>query len=279
MRALLLVVCLLATACSTRPTCAAGDLTCLGASFTITDFATFDDESTRDHLTLLANPIPAGTSTVLTLSEQGALDFATSSDGQLILLTWTDGNGCRPSLCMNHCPRGVRCATGGRCTPARQDGLRSATTTHWITYTSDPAADTDLDLVVTPVSARGCPIDVAALLDAGDPSVAIGPAIVIPVHITAPGGGGGDTTCPDGLHASTLSCTPLGSGGVGDTCVTNAEYQAIFGTNAPASCAPAGTQHCLDTQKGALVAPCCPGLSCNVGTACGGGSTVGGVCQ
>ena len=272
------VVGLFATACGGRPTCPAGDLDCLAKAFSINDFATFDDESKRDHLTALANPLPIGASAKLTLSEQGALAFASASDGALILLTWTDANGCRPGLCMSHCPRGVRCGTGARCTPARQDGLTRATTQHWIEYGSDPAATTDLDLVITPVSATGCPVDVAALIDAGDPTVALGPPVVVPVHLPAPNGGG-DTTCPDGLHASTLTCTPIGSGGVGDTCVSNAEYQSIFGTNAPASCAPAGATGCLDPQKGALVMPCCPGLSCNVGSACGGGSVFGGVCQ
>ncbi|MEO8846549.1 MAG: hypothetical protein ABI591_10725 [Kofleriaceae bacterium] len=276
----ILLASVLATACNSRPTCPAGDLDCLARAFSINDFATFDDDTKRDPLTAIANALPVGTSPQLTLSEVGALNFASVSDGALILLTWTDANGCRPGLCVSHCPRGVQCGSGARCTPSRQDGLTRATTQHWIQYGADPEVTTDVDVVITPVSATGCPTDVATLINAADPSVAIGPAVVIPLHLPAPGGGGGgDTTCPDGLHASTLSCTPLGAGGVGDTCVTNAEYQSIFGTNAPTSCAPVGTQHCLDTQKGALVAPCCPGLSCNVGSACGGGSVVGGVCQ
>lgn len=277
--ALAALTALAATACSPRPICA--DLACIAASFSIVDFAQSDDPSARDHLTALANPLAAGASTKLTLSEQGALDFASASDGALILLTWTDANGCRPGLCMSHCPRGVRCATGARCSPARQDGLVRSTSQHWIEYGSDPVITLDFDLLVTPVSAPGCPLDVAALLDAGDPSVAIGAPIVLPVHLPAPDGGGGgdDPICGTGLHASTLTCTPIGSGGAGDTCVTDDEYRSIFGTDAPTTCAPAGTQGCLDPQKGALVNPCCPGLTCNLGSACGGGSVFGGVCQ
>ena len=70
------------------------------------------------------------------------------------------------------------------------------------------------------------------------------------------------------------SCT----GGVPDTCVTDAEYRSIFGTDLPATCAPQGTTGCMDTQKGALVKPCCPGLTCKVGTACGGTAVLGGTC-
>lgn len=274
-RWLLVLACVVG--CESRSTCPADDLVCIAHSFSINDFQTYDDTSKRDKLTDLTIALPTVTSTKLSLSEQGALTFASASDGALLLFTWHDANGCRPSFCMSHCPRGVRCTGGARCTPSRQDGMTSATTTHWVEYGADPAADADFDLDITPVSATGCPVDVAALIDAGDASVAFGPAIVIPVHLPAPGGGGGGGSC-DGLEASTLNCTPLGSGGVADTCVTDAEYESIFGTPAPASCGAQGTQGCMDTQKGALVKPCCPGLTCRVGSVCGGGSTVGGVC-
>jgi hypothetical protein len=280
-RACAVVVSIFLGACSSRPTCSSGDLECLAASFSINDFSTYDDTSKRDKLTTLTVPLPTTTSPKLGLVIDGALNFASASDGALLLFSWRDTNGCRPSMCMSHCPRGVRCVTGARCTPSRRDGLTQSTTTHWVEYGSDPAVDTDFDLSITPASATGCPTDVAALIEAGDASVSFGPAFIIPVHLPAPGGGGGggDPVCGDDLRASTLNCTPIGSGGVADTCISDAEYRGIFGVGRPASCAPAGTQGCMDTQKGALVKPCCPGLSCNVGSACGGGSVLGGVCQ
>ena len=273
-----MVVSLILGACGSRPTCPAGDLACLAAAFSINDFSTYDDTSKRDKLTTLTVALPTSTSTKLSLTVQGTVDTA---DGALLLFTWRDTNGCRPSLCMSHCPRGVRCVTGARCTPSRRDGLTQSTTTHWVEYGSDPVAATDLDLVVTPVSATGCPADLASLIELGDASVAFGPAFVIPVHLPASGGGGGggDPVCGDDLHVSTLNCTPIGSGGVPDTCISDAEYRGIFGVGRPASCAPQGTTGCMDTQKGALVKPCCPGLTCKVGTACGGGTVLGGTCR
>ncbi len=118
------------------------------------------------------------------------------------------------------------------------------------------------------------------MIEIGDVSVDFGPPFVIPANLPGPGGGGGsnDPVCGSGLHASTLACTPLGTGGVPDTCVTDAEYRSIFGTDLPATCAPQGTTGCMDTQKGALVKPCCPGLTCKVGTACGGTAVLGGTC-
>ena len=282
MKVALVVSCGAALACSGRPSCPASDLDCIAKSFAITDFSHFDDPDAREKLTALTAPLPDRTSTAVHMTETGNVAPSASGDGSLVLFSWTDTNGCRPGFCMSHCPRGVRCFGGGRCTPARRDGLTQATTTHWIQYTSDPDADATFDLVITPVSAPGCPTDVAERLNAGDTTVALGPPIVVPVHLPGPdggsGGGGGDPVCGTGLHASTLACTPLGSSGVPDTCVTDAEYRSIFGTALPSSCAPSGTTGCLDTQKGALVKPCCPGLTCKVGTACGGTSVVGGTC-
>ena len=275
-RAWAVVVSICLGACGSRPTCPSGDLECLAASFSINDFETYDDTSKREKLTTLGVGLPTLTSTKLSLSVLGTLD---SAEGALFLFTWRDTNGCRPSMCMSHCPRGVRCVTGARCTPSRRDGLTQSTTRHWVEYGSDPAVDTTFDLVVTPASAAGCPADIGAMIELGDVSVDLGPPFVIPANLPAPGGGGGNNgVCGDGLHASTLACTPLGTSGVGDTCVTDAEYRSIFGTAPPATCAPQGTTGCMDTQRGALVKPCCPGLTCKVGTVCGGTAVLGGTC-
>jgi len=277
---MLVLSCGVLLACSSRPTCPARDLGCIAKAFAITDFDHFDDPDAREQLTELTGDLPSGASAAVHMTETGNLTPAAAGDGSLVLFSWTDANGCRPGFCMSHCPRGVRCVGGGRCTPARRDGLSQATTTHWIEYTSDPDATADFDLVITPASAPGCPTDIARLLNEGNPMVALGPPVVVPVRLPGPdsGGGGGDSTCGSGLHASTLACTPLGSSGVPDTCVTDAEYRSIFGTSLPSSCAASGTTACMDTQKGALVRPCCPGLTCKVGSACGGTSVIGGTC-
>ncbi len=266
--------------CKSRPTCPAGDLECLANAFSINDFSTFDDPDKRDSLTTLTTDLPQAVSARLALSVDGDLNFDSADDGQLLFFSWEDANGCRPSFCMSHCPRGVRCVGGARCSPSRQDGFTSSTTPHWGEYAADPKADEDFDLVITPASAVDCPTDIASLLNALDPVVALGEPVVVAVHLPAPGGDGGgdDSVCGSGLHCSTLSCTPLGSGGSADTCVSDAEYQSVFGTDAPETCAPSGATGCMDTQKGALVKPCCPGLTCKVGSACGGGSALGGQC-
>jgi hypothetical protein len=265
-----------------RPTCPEGELDCLANASSINDFDTFDDSSKRDPLTTLTVDLPQTVSADLSLEVIGDLNFDRASDGQLLFFNWEDANGCRPSFCMSHCPRGVRCVGGARCSPSRQDGLTSSITQHWVEYAADPKTDENFDLVVTPASADGCPTDVAALLEAADSTVELGPPVVIPVHLPAQGGGGdgdgNDPICGSGLHCSTLSCTPLGSGGSPDTCVSEEEYRAVFGTDLPDSCAPSGATGCMDTMKGALVKPCCPGLTCKVGSACGGGTAVGGAC-
>jgi hypothetical protein len=116
----------------------------------------------------------------------------------------------------------------------------------------------------------------------GDPCAGGGCA-VSPVCGTASavsGTGGG--TCPGGLLVSTLECDPLGSSGANDQCVSAAEYMTATGNPLPAACAPQGTTGCLATTgtlAGTLVAPCCPGLTCRVGSGCGDPtSAVGGTC-
>ena len=174
-RAWAVVVSISFGACGSCLMCFVGDLECLAASFSINDFETYDDTSKRDKLTTLSVGLPTTTSTKLSLSVLGTLDAA---DGALFLFSWRDTNGCRPSMCMNHCPRGVRCVTGARCTPSRRDGLTQSTTQHWVEYGSDPAVDTAFDLVVTPVSAAGCPEEVAAMIEIRDVSVDFGPPFV-----------------------------------------------------------------------------------------------------
>lgn len=290
--AMVMLACL-AAGCGKRPTCKAGDLQCLASSFSIVDFANFDDASKRDKLVsvdaakLAAAQKASGKVTLGTPNLN--MQFDHPDDGAIIMLQWKDALGCRPSFCFSHCPRGVRCGTAPRCTPGRADGQTQAATEHWVEYGSSPEASTDFDLDVVAISAPGCPLDPAAIL--GTSGVEGSETLVVPVHIDLGGGSGGGSTsggssgtsgggtCGDGLEASTLSCTPLGSGGVADTCITPAQYQAVFGTSTLPACGPSGLTGCMDTQKGALVRPCCPGLTCKVSAQCGDASNVvGGTC-
>jgi hypothetical protein len=95
-------------------------------------------------------------------------------------------------------------------------------------------------------------------------------------------GTGGGGTCPGGLLVSTLECDPVGNSGTDNYCLSSAEYMRVAGKPLPATCAAQGTTGCLATsgaQSGALVRPCCPGLTCRVGSACGDKtSAVGGTC-
>ena len=141
-------------------------------------------------------------------------------------------------------------------------------------YARTPERTTDMDLSIVPISATGCPTDLATLLMTG----VAGAEVTIPVHLPGDDDGGGGGACGGGLEASTLTCTPIGRGGVAYTCVSAAEYESFTGQSLPNACAPAGTTACLDTESGVLVRPCCPGLTCAVGSACGGGSVVGGTC-
>ncbi len=101
------------------------------------------------------------------------------------------------------------------------------------------------------------------------------------------GGGRGDlpscSTSGPGWMGSARSCAPLGAGGTcacssGSTnrCITKAEFDAIS-RPFPAACKPSGGSGCLETTSGTLVAPCCPGLTCKVGSVCGTTAT-GGSC-
>jgi hypothetical protein len=90
-------------------------------------------------------------------------------------------------------------------------------------------------------------------------------------------------TCAGGFLVSTLDCDPLGSGGMSSYCLTASEYTGVTGMPLPASCAPTGTTGCEGESgavAGALVKPCCPGLTCRVGSVCGDPTgALGGSCQ
>jgi hypothetical protein len=84
-----------------------------------------------------------------------------------------------------------------------------------------------------------------------------------------PAGGGG---C---LQVSLRSCFGSDVSGVcdcspqpTDTCITGAEFTAATGLPLPSTCNSDPNVPCADTA-GRLARPCCPGLSCVIGRACG----------
>jgi hypothetical protein len=52
-------------------------------------------------------------------------------------------------------------------------------------------------------------------------------------------------------------------------CVTASQFQEA-GLTLPDQCTPEGAStNCYDSVSGKLVAPCCPGLTCKLGSSCG----------
>jgi hypothetical protein len=284
--------------CSGQPTCPEGDLECLFGSMTWSDMADSSSSEFADPPQTLfplqleamerhASPTPPQGGLRL---QSGASSFEMEEpdDSALVLLSWTDPNGCRPSFCMSACPKGVRCV-GARCSPTLRDGLRSGTTLHWVKYEKAPVTTTDFDMQLVAASAPGCPENVAPLIEADDPGVLYSEAVKIAVRIAGkndekPGGSGG-SVCPGGWVGSTVACIPLGPGGScqcngsENTCITRTEYESVTGRPFPAACFPKGTTGCVDTMQGTLVKPCCANLRCVLSSKCGGDATVGGTCQ
>jgi hypothetical protein len=275
--------------CSKKESCPDGDLACLSAGVSWSDFVTGSGDiyGTPDALAsvdvdkVLALP----TTSTMRLTATSALDFPEAGYHALLLLSWSDPLGCRPSFCLSQCPRGVRCIGSARCTALRADGRTSGNTQHWVSYEKAPATSTSYDLQIVAVSAPGCPSDLTAKIAAGEVTLKVSPPLRLPVTWTLPDTGGGGGTCAGGgLHCSTRLCLPDGVGGCQcggstDYCLGAAEFAgATGGLPLPSACAPQGTTACFSSSVGTTVKPCCPGLSCKLATVCGGTSVVGGTC-
>jgi len=297
-RLLMMTPALLSLLACGKPTCPTEDLDCLFGSMIWRDLAgssssdVFDPPQTLYPLSraamerhLSTTPPPGGARL-----ESGTSSFELKEvdDGALLMLTWSDPLGCRPSFCMSACPKGVRCVGGARCSPTLRDGLTSGTTFHWVTYEKAPETSSTFDMQIIGVSAPGCPENVAPLIEADDPGLLYTEVVTLDVRVAGkndkPDDEGGGT-CAGGWVGSTLACTPLGPGGScvcngsASTCITRTEYESVTGRAFPAACFPRGTTGCLDTAQGTLVKPCCENLRCVVTSKCGGGSAAGGVCQ
>ena len=312
----LLVTCLLSLTTCGPKTCPSGDLDCLFRDLHAQEIdpVTFEDKRAEEALTPVsatrmgalsaAAATPGSVKSPSISKAPGILVFKGTGDlsGDLLDLEWSDGNGCRPAFCMSPCPRGVMCSGAGRCSPVLRDGLSSGRTLFSAWFTAQAPEDPkEFDLHVIPVSSPGCSTSVLDALagtgsiaaDGGTGDILPGPEVVIPMILRHAGGGagggsgggagGGSGSCANGWMGSLRACTPLGGGGTcqcntqpTNTCVDRTAFQSGTGLTLPASCNSGSG--CASTS-GTLVHPCCPGLTCQVGSACGGSSSGTGNCQ
>jgi hypothetical protein len=196
-------------------------------------------------------------------------------------LTFTDPNGCSPVIGLTLVSGTTRSQHTG-CFPGLRDLKKAGSITTNVGFAASATSTTSLNVELVALSSTSCAsIDDPAALVATASAVSSDP-VTIPLTITPPpnsGGGGSGETCAGGLLASTLECDPLGNGGDPSTCITAAEYMQATGQPLPSACAPAGTSGC-ENSSGTLVMPCCPGLTCEVGAACGDATNaVGGTCH
>lgn len=265
-------VALILAGCSLKPTCPAGDFRCLFSGLTVS--------TAQNGSRLTFTPVDGtrladgGTALRLGAPETLALD----PTGDTLVALFEDPQGCQPAYCFSACPLNVRCGAEAQCIPPVKDGLQHGLTAHWLELGAQPVADTAFDLVITPISAAGCPADVAARLQDGDASVVVGaPAVIAVTALKRPKSRVTDAgAC---LQASTLVCTPTRFGGSRSRCITRTEYEEATGLPLPSAPAPDGTFGCYDVDKDVLVRPCLPTSTCRVGMKCGGGTVAGGVCN
>ena len=276
-------------------TCDPDDVDCWISHLIFQDAAGNDTNAVLvDTATVAALSTQTATSTsapvLVSAPAEYVFSFGPVVSGTDILLTdpidasFSDPNGCSPVL-------GFALATGAGtrsthlgCFPGLHDMKKSGTITSSFGFTASVATPANLTLQIVPISSAGCVSidDPAALVTSA--TAAANLFVSIPIMIDPPVMSGSGTTggaCPDGeLNASTLECDPIGAGGASSTCITAAEYsQATGGLPLPTACAPAGTTGC-ENSTGTLVMPCCPGLTCEVGAACGdANSAPGGTCH
>jgi hypothetical protein len=246
----------------------------------------------------------------------GPLDFTLGGE-QPLDIAFTDPTASRPAFLVSLRPRNthVQCATGCcwgcRITRRRLDRLTSGTVQYQAAAAAKQSVESPVDSIISPLSCAEPGVDpVDNILNAGGaPCTLVAgagkPAGVTFGSLTSPnasssggsgssgsgsggsgaGGNGGSSgacvgTCPMGdIVVSTLSCTPLGTAGASNYCLSPSEYSAATGKALPACCAPRSTTGCLDTVAGTLVKPCCSGLTCRVSSMCGDPSAaLGGTC-
>jgi hypothetical protein len=294
MRLILAVASLSLVACdttTTTPVCAVDDVDCfvehlafVDASGNVTNAVLVDTATVQ---ALEAGTASSSSAPVLT---SGPAEFSYpdgTAVGTILLaddmnLSFTDPNGCTPMVAFA-VVHGTTRSTHLGCFPGLRDMRKTGTITNSVGFSANATVPESLDFELAAISSTNCAsIDDPATLITTATAVANDP-VTIPLMITPPpsgsGSGSGSDTCPGGLLASTLECTPLGSGGVASTCITAAEYMQATGEPLPAACAPSGTTGCL-SSSGTLVAPCCPNLTCEDSASCGDSTNAaGGTCK
>jgi len=272
-------------------TCAPDDVDCWTTHLVFVD----DSGNTTnavivDEATVEAISTRTGSSAAPSLfTGSASFDFSNGTvvDGTTVVLTelldvaFSDPDGCSPvlGLTVSH-GAGARSKHTG-CFPGIHDMKTSGPISAFFSFSASATAPASLSLDVVPVSNVGCAsIDDPATLVVSATAVA-GVFVTMPLAIAPPPStsGSGDNTCPGGLLASTLECDPIGRGGNSSECISAASYMQATGMPLPAECTPAGVSGC-ENSTGTLVHPCCPGLTCEVGAACGDASNAtGGTCH
>ncbi len=232
--------------------------------------------------------VPSITSVPVSLSfSLGSLIFDDVPFTDILDVSFADPNGCQPMLAFRLSGTGGHSSHTG-CFPGLHDHKTAGTINGSVGFAASEPTGATFGLEVSVVASTDCAsIDDPATLITLATAVANNPLTVqvtiAPPQSSSGGDGGGSDTCPGGILVSTLECDPLGSGGESSYCLTSAEYsQATHGLPLPATCAPSGTAGC-ETESGqnagVLTDPCCPGLTCRVGSTCGDStSALGGTC-
>jgi hypothetical protein len=295
-RHLVVLACGLVACSSTPPpTCAVEDLDCFMDQLSFRDAAgatVHIDLVDTDTILALATATSNSPSVPFLTSGPPSLNYpyGTLIDGADVIftdpldLTFTDPNGCQPVVALTLTNHGNRSTHTG-CFPGLHDMKKAGTITSNVGFTATAATETNISVELRPISSTDC-TSINAPADLVKTASAVANLqIIIPVNIAPPlpDTGSGSETCPGGLLVSTLDCDPLGSGGEASYCLSATEFMTATGMPLPSACYPAGTTGCegeSGSTAGTLVKPCCPGLTCKVGSACGDPTgAVGGSCQ
>jgi hypothetical protein len=276
------------------PTCSTSDTACIQAHLSIED----SNQNVIALTTIAAGTIQASQIApgkgvpAVTDYYSTTLTFEYWQECLLATLTFTDPNGSRIGGCFTVRPQTqVRGSFGTQpmvAMPSAPDGQTTGTFSIWICPGFDPIDGTAtfaIDMFpiapVTPGQEA-----VSELLSGGQ--VAVGNPLSFEVQESSgtgssSGGSGSSSGSSSGCAAgdllvSTLSCTPIGTDGSSSYCLSEADYMSVTGQPLPAACAPMGTTGCIGSS-GALVAPCCPGLTCRDSASCGDSTNAaGGTC-
>lgn len=289
MRILLIVLYAGCTPSPITAECDPGDVDCWATHLT------FEDTSGRTTSAVLVDSAAveaismqtsAGSAAPALFTGPATFDFpiGTVVSGTDVLLTdnldvaFSDPNGCSPVLGFRISHGPVHSNHTG-CFPGIHDMKAYGEIMRSFGFSASAAAPASLTIDLVPISSTNCTSIEDPTTLVGSPTAVAGKFYPVSTTIAPPpSSGSGNGTC-DGLLASTLECDPIGRSGVGSTCITSAEYMQSTGMPLPGECTTAGGTGC-ENSAGTLVHPCCEGLTCEVGAACGDATNMaGGTCH